>query len=187
MKNESQRRRNDRLFNCCTNCEAPDWSLFTHLVIGGCKEDLECPGSILGGLPDDEAKFWTVYARTPDSGVEAITDCASRADVDMIAAELSKLSGMPILAIEPLVLAAPAPLPVVDAGPVEDSVEAQRACNMAALRKTLQACLYALNSAPNFTFNPCDNRLGLKTRLGNATSYDLASRVAFVLNATELP
>ena len=87
----------NRLFNCCTDCLAPDWSRFSFFTIGGCKDDPDDPGHTLGLCSDEEAEFWTVYARhkEPDSG-EAITDCKTRAEAKVVAAELSELSGLPI-------------------------------------------------------------------------------------------
>ena len=87
----------DRLFNCFTDCMAPDWKLFGFFTIGGCKDDPDDPGHTLGLCDDEDAEFWTVYARykEPDSG-EAITDCKTKAEAEAVAAELSKLSGLPI-------------------------------------------------------------------------------------------
>ncbi|MBB4200584.1 hypothetical protein CCR94_18185 [Rhodoblastus sphagnicola] len=89
--------RRNRLFNCCTNCLPPDWSQFSFITIGGCKDDPDDPGHTLGLCSDEEAEFWTVYARhkEPDSG-EAITDCKTKAEAEAVAAELSKLSALPI-------------------------------------------------------------------------------------------
>jgi hypothetical protein len=85
-----------RLFNCCTDCLAPDWTQFSFFTVGGCKDDPDDPGHTLGLCSDEEAEFWTVYAyREPGDG-EAITDCKTRAEAEAVAAELSELSGLPI-------------------------------------------------------------------------------------------
>lgn len=87
-----------RLYNCCTNHAAPDWSTFSWLEIGGCTSEKDEDGNewVNGGVDDAEAEFWTVYGRLNDGGCDAITDCMTRADVHAVAAELSKLSGLEI-------------------------------------------------------------------------------------------
>lgn len=85
-----------RLFNCCTDLRAPNWSQYVCLTIGGCINDPDDPGHVLGLVPDNDAEFWTVYARDPDGMAEAITDCQTRAEVDAVAFELSKISGLEI-------------------------------------------------------------------------------------------
>ncbi|PPQ37287.1 hypothetical protein SAMN06265338_1363 [Rhodoblastus acidophilus] len=85
-----------RLFNCCTNSLAPDWSQFSFFVIGGCKDDPDDPGYTLGLCSDEEAEFWTIYAyREPGDG-EAITDCKTKPEAEAAAAELSQFSDLPI-------------------------------------------------------------------------------------------
>lgn len=89
-----------RLFNCCTNGVAPDWSLFKWLETGGCTTETdETTGQSWtnGGEDDADAEFWTVYGRLNEGGSEAITDCATRAEVDAVARELSQLSGLPVV------------------------------------------------------------------------------------------
>jgi hypothetical protein len=92
--------RDSRLFNCCTDDAAPDWSLFDAIETGGCTTETN-PSTgdswTNGGIDDDEAQFWTVYARLREGGCEAIADCASRVEVDAVADELSRLSGLPIV------------------------------------------------------------------------------------------
>jgi hypothetical protein len=88
---------NDDLFNCCAGGVAPNWSAYRWLVIGGCIEDKENPGHIIGGIADDEAEFWTVYGMLKGGGTEAITDCPTRADVDCVAERLSQLSGLQVI------------------------------------------------------------------------------------------
>ncbi len=87
------------LFNCCTNGVAPDWSRFKSLETGGCITDTMPNGDTytVGLVEDDRAEFWTVYARDHEGYAEAITDCESRAAVDRTAAELSRISGLPVL------------------------------------------------------------------------------------------
>lgn len=90
---------NGRLFNCCTDCQAPDWSQFSWLETGGCTTETNpVTGQewTNGGEPDDVAEFWTVYGRLKEGGCEAITDCYTRAEVDSVAQRLSELSGLPI-------------------------------------------------------------------------------------------
>ncbi|WP_294537682.1 hypothetical protein [uncultured Rhodoblastus sp.] len=88
--------RRKRLFNCCADNLAPDWSRFASLTVGGCKVDPEDPGHTLGLVCDAEAQFWTVYARDKDGCSEAITDCGARAEADQVAQELYTLSGLEI-------------------------------------------------------------------------------------------
>lgn len=87
--------KNERLYNCCTAYTAPDWSQFKSLETGGCIDDGD--GNTTGGITDDKAKFWTVYARHHSGEAEAITDCNSRVEVDQVAAELSALSSLPLV------------------------------------------------------------------------------------------
>jgi hypothetical protein len=88
----------DTLFNCCTGNEPPDWSQFSWLEIGGCTTERNEDGEewVNGGESDDVAEFWTVYGRLKEGGCEAITDCATRAAVDDVAGQLTKLSGLPL-------------------------------------------------------------------------------------------
>jgi hypothetical protein len=89
-----------RLFNCCTGGVVPDWSPFEWLETGGCASETdETTGAswINGGIEDAEAQFWTVYGRLKEGGCEAITDCPTRAEVDAVATELSRLSGLPVV------------------------------------------------------------------------------------------
>lgn len=83
------------LFNCCTDNREPDWKQFDWLETGGCVEDKE-EGITHGGIDDAEAEFWTVYAHLKVGGVEAITDCKTRAEVDAVAEQLSVLSKLPV-------------------------------------------------------------------------------------------
>lgn len=82
------------LFNCCTDMVAPNWAQFKSLEIGGC---IEHDDYTEGGVPDDRADFWTVYARHHSGEAEAITDCRTRADADSTGRTLSELSGLPLL------------------------------------------------------------------------------------------
>ena len=90
---------NATLYNCCTGYVAPNWSQFAWLETGGCTTETdETTGESWtnGGESDETAQFWTVYGRLKEGGCEAITDCATRALVDSVAAELSRISGLPI-------------------------------------------------------------------------------------------
>lgn len=82
----------DRLYNNCTHCLAPDWSTFERLEIGGCIEDPDELGHIIGGQDDAEAQFWTIYGRSADGDTEAITDCPTLPDAVMVAHELAAVS-----------------------------------------------------------------------------------------------
>lgn len=86
------------LYNCCTDFTPPNWGDFTALEIGGCTQTVEDDGSTVteGGASDSEAQFWTVYGRCKWGGCDAITDCATRAAADDAAAELSRISSLPI-------------------------------------------------------------------------------------------
>ncbi len=90
----------NRLFNCCTDGVAPDWTLFKALETGGCTDETDPDTGeswTNGGIPDATAQFWTVYGHLNEGGCDAITDCATRAEVDAVAEELSKLSGLPVV------------------------------------------------------------------------------------------
>lgn len=95
----SESMQNANSYNCCTDNRAPDWSQFDALETGGCTSETDPKTGrefVNGGIPDDQAEFWTVYGRLKCGGAEAITDCKSRADVDAIAARLAAISGLPI-------------------------------------------------------------------------------------------
>jgi len=85
------------LFNCCRDHIAPDWSQFTSLEIGGCITETQPNGDTftIGGKPDNEAEFWTVYARHLSGEAEAITDCTSRDAAEVAAYRLRDLSNLP--------------------------------------------------------------------------------------------
>lgn len=83
------------LFNCQPDGRAPDWSGFVSLFIGGC---ISHDGHTEGGVPMDQAQFFTVYARDHEGLAEAITDTdegASLKDAAEIGAHLASLSGLP--------------------------------------------------------------------------------------------
>jgi hypothetical protein len=92
---------NRTLFNCCTNAAEPDWSQFNWLELGGCvdvSDPYEDETCIEGGYRADEAEFFTVYGHLKGGGCEAITDCDTFAEAEVVARYLSSLSGL-ILAI----------------------------------------------------------------------------------------
>jgi hypothetical protein len=85
------------LFNNCTDHRAPEWSQFATLEIGACKDDPADPGHTIGLLTDDaEAEFFTVYGRHHSGEAEAITDCPTRSRAEQVAAELCRISGLPM-------------------------------------------------------------------------------------------
>ena len=86
------------LFNCCTEGAEPDWSQYMRLEVGGCVTDTMPNGDTftIGGKTDDEAEFWTVYGRFADGDCEAITDCETREDADLVAADLARRSKLPV-------------------------------------------------------------------------------------------
>lgn len=71
------------LYNCCTQHREPVWPRFTALTISGVRDlrrgkgddgETECVA-----CDDGEAEFWTVYGRTKDGDVEALTDAPTKA------------------------------------------------------------------------------------------------------------
>lgn len=93
------------LFNCCANGAAPDWSQFDALEIGGCiddaDEDMRARGETytVGGIDRASAEFFTVYGHYRPGhgqGVDAVTDCETFEKAQAVAAELSRLSGLPV-------------------------------------------------------------------------------------------
>ncbi len=78
--------------------EEPDWSRFAYLEIDGCVTDddgLDDP-SVIGGKPDDEAEFWTIYGREKETGMaQAVQDCVSRAEADHVLRLMMESSGLP--------------------------------------------------------------------------------------------
>lgn len=93
------------LFNCCANGAAPDFSQFDALEIGGCiddsDEDMKGRGETytVGGIERDKAEFFTVYGHFRPGhgqGVDALTDCETFDKAQAVAAELSRLSGLPV-------------------------------------------------------------------------------------------
>jgi hypothetical protein len=73
--------RDDMLFNCCTDYTEPVWSRFAALTISGVRDlRKELPGDETEcvACDDDEAEFWTVYGRTHEGDVEALTDAPTK-------------------------------------------------------------------------------------------------------------
>ena len=65
------------LFNCCPNGQAPDWTLFDAIEIGGCINEAEEGAEdthIIGGIEREQAEFFCVYGHLIEGGCEAITD-----------------------------------------------------------------------------------------------------------------
>ncbi len=91
---------NAKLFNCCTNHAAPDWTLFDALEVNGCI-DLHEPDNrggtcIQGGEPRATAEFFTVYGHMKEGGCEAISDLATLPEAEAVAAYLSGMTGLPV-------------------------------------------------------------------------------------------
>jgi len=89
-----------RLFNCCTDGKAPDWSQYSGLELGGC-ETVEHDGETWrdGGISRDKAEFFSVYGRLVGGECEPITDTAEGAtfaEAEAIAEELRRISGLPL-------------------------------------------------------------------------------------------
>lgn len=93
---------NATLYNCCTDCAAPDWSLFDNLELGGCK-DLSEEGDddtyISGGYSAAEADFFTIYGHLKTGGCEAITDCKTFDEAVDVGLELTALSGLRVFVV----------------------------------------------------------------------------------------
>lgn len=91
----------DRLYNCCTRHEAPDWSQFTQLELAGCRDESETPDETctVGLQSASTAEFFTVYGRfpEPDGTCEAITDITDALDALAVAGELARISGLPVI------------------------------------------------------------------------------------------
>ena len=87
------------LYNCCTNNEAPDWSRFDAIEIGGCRNDAEEGAEetcICGGYMADEAEFFTIYGHLIEGGVEAITDAPTFEQAKTIATVFSGHNGLEV-------------------------------------------------------------------------------------------
>lgn len=87
---------NPLLFNCQTDCIAPDWSRYASLMIGGTRNLSDDPDEteMTGGQSLDTAQFFTVYGRDHDGLLDAITDCETARDALSVAAQLSIASGL---------------------------------------------------------------------------------------------
>jgi hypothetical protein len=91
-----------RLYNCCTDHRAPDWSQFERLELAGCITVTEgsTGDEITEGLqPASKAEFFTVYGRfpEPDGTCEAITDIVDPREALAVAGELAMISGLPVV------------------------------------------------------------------------------------------
>ncbi|TBE73837.1 hypothetical protein ELG97_37040 [Rhizobium leguminosarum] len=87
------------LYNCCTEGREPDWKQFNAIEIGGCIDDNEEGDEsthIVGGIPANEAEFFTVYGHLIEGGAEAITDCDSYEQAERIAGIFAEKTGYPI-------------------------------------------------------------------------------------------
>jgi len=105
------------LFNCCTDLAEPDWSDFSRLEIGACRQERQGESDLwtVNAVDDAQATFWTVYGRRKaddalSAECEAITDCNTREQAGKVAGILSARSGLPVFrkaVIGRKVLAAP--------------------------------------------------------------------------------
>jgi hypothetical protein len=87
------------LFNCQPNAQAPDWSQFEAIQIGGCINDAEEGAEdthIIGGIERDQAEFFCVYGHLKTGGVEAITDVPTYAGAENIASLFALQTGFAI-------------------------------------------------------------------------------------------
>lgn len=81
---------NNRLYNNLPGHLPPDWSKFDALELHGIHidENGESHPSV------DNVNCWTVCAHLKTGGVEAITDCPTRAQGIVTGEDLAKLSGL---------------------------------------------------------------------------------------------
>lgn len=82
-----------RLFNCCRDNAAPDWTAYTAIMIGGC---IDHNGETEGLVSYSKAEFFTVYGINPHGEAEAITDVPTVSLINAlsVAHELAALSGL---------------------------------------------------------------------------------------------
>jgi hypothetical protein len=94
---------NPLLFNCQTDCIAPDWSRYASILIGGTRNLSDDPDEtqMVGAQSIGEAQFFTIYGRDHEGLLDAITDCETARDVLAVGAQLAALSGLPAL-IDPV-------------------------------------------------------------------------------------
>jgi hypothetical protein len=85
---------NALLFNGCTNHEAPDWSQFSTLELGGCINCDDDDGYVVGGIGRTNAEFFTVYGRFKDGPCEVITDLHTFDEGVTVGEHLATLSGL---------------------------------------------------------------------------------------------
>lgn len=83
---------NEQLYNCCTNCQPPDWSLFDAIEVHPMVTvgtDYEGTTHVEPADRGQKPEFWTVFGHfAPASGqygCEAITDVPKEADARIIA------------------------------------------------------------------------------------------------------
>ncbi|UXS05548.1 hypothetical protein [Agrobacterium tumefaciens] len=85
--------------NCCTDLGGPNWCLSDALEINGCVDVAEegtDDSYVVGGVVRDEAEFFTVYGHLITSGCVAITNCSTLDLAEVIAVQLSELSGLTV-------------------------------------------------------------------------------------------
>jgi hypothetical protein len=89
---------NSILFNCCPDNAAPDWSQFTALEICPCEVETLADGSTIthGDCAAADATMFCVFGCSPVDGLHDLTDCETLELAEQVAAELSRISGLPI-------------------------------------------------------------------------------------------
>ena len=89
-----------RLFNCCTDHAAPDWSQFDAIEIHGCVDlNAETPEQgthFESGYDRDEATCFSVSGHYRDGGAESITDCDTLEEAESVARLFSAFTGYPV-------------------------------------------------------------------------------------------
>lgn len=89
---------NDVLYNCLTDNNPPDWSLFDAIEIGGCIDASESEDEtlIVGGISPSEAQFFSVYGHLKEGGVECFTDCDTLELAYLVAQYLGDKQNLPV-------------------------------------------------------------------------------------------
>ena len=74
------------LYNCCTGCQAPEWRHYKDIQVWPSRKcfDRETGERRVMLCFSEDADFFTIYGRRQDEFLDPITDCASRADADVV-------------------------------------------------------------------------------------------------------
>lgn len=75
---------NAKLYNCRTGHRAPEWDLFDGFEVAGCAVDPD-DGHTYQTDNGETPTFWCVFGHLKAGGLDAITDCKTRAEADNIA------------------------------------------------------------------------------------------------------